>query len=447
MDVISVLSFLYFATLHADQLGFVVAGHTIRFNNILALILVLLLALRCKKDLFHIDSRLAFSLLLITCSLVLSLIFSPYKERALLFVGWYGLTLLCYVLLPYFLIKMLDARKLLTLYCASFVIVGLYAFLQVIFSCFHIADPFANQRIAEGIVRPNAFAYEPSFYALYMTPFIVLCNLHYILCPNTAFFYPKRLNFFKTCSINILYLISFSTSAFFTYLIFLPLVLLLPQFKKFRKRIVYFALGFSVLFLACMALLPSLMQTFFMKFFFFGFMGHHSFYFRWSGIVNAWTLFCEHPFFGVGLGAIPAYLYDAYLVGNEKYIFFEQHLKEMTLHPFKYFEPTNVFSEVLASLGLFGMLAFGNFFWAFFSKAKKWASEPHVSHFLVSSVVMLVVLQFNQGVLRTYIWTHLAICFALFEKRLDSFSSLYNNCVQKNIEKPFLQSARGFLWS
>lgn len=410
------LVFLYFVTLHADQLALPVAAGTIRLNNIIALLLSVLFLLRHRLKFFQIEGKLALALVWLILSLVLSTLFSPFHERALLFLGWFGFTLCCYFLLPYFLIKFYDTRTVVALYFASFLCVGLYAFLQLVLSCFHVIDPFVRQWITSSIARPNALSYEPSFYALYLTPFIVLCNTHFLMTPGESFIYPKRLSFLKVCGINALYLISFSASAFFAYLIFFSCLLF---GFKFRKRVFWFCLGFALLILLFFVLFPELIQTFFLKFFIFGFMAHPSFYLRWWGIANGWTIFTENPFFGIGLGSFPPVLYSAYLNGNEKFRFFESQLKEMTLPPLKYFEPTNVLTEVLASLGVFGAAAFGYLLFLFFSRARQavpWA---------LSLIVMLVLLQFNQGVLRTYIWVHLAICFALFDKSASARETVH----------------------
>src|ERR1700733_11959037 len=277
MDLFNCFIFLYFLTLHADQLGFTFLGYTIRVNNLIAFLLIVLFMIRFRSHLMSIDKKFALALLCIALSIALSLLFSPYKQRCLLFMCWYIGTLLCYVLLPYFMIKVWDIQKVFAYYCASFVCVGLYALMQLVFSCLNMNDPFAQQRIIQDIVRPNAFAYEPSFYALYMTPFIMMCNFHYLTSPQEPFFCFKKISLQKVVFFNFLFLVSTSTSALFSYGFFFLAFLFTPGLKTYRKKFFPLMISFSALLGLSYLIFPFIMRQFFLKFFTVGFMKHHSF--------------------------------------------------------------------------------------------------------------------------------------------------------------------------
>jgi O-antigen ligase len=83
----------------------------------------------------------------------------------------------------------------------------------------------------------------------------------------------------------------------------------------------------------------------------------------------------------------------------------------------EYYEPTNVLTELLGSLGLFGFLAFALFIAALFRFFRKiladrrlYAQERiHLLSFFISIIVMLICLQINQGLFRAYIWVHLGM--------------------------------------
>lgn len=413
-DLFNPLLFLYFFTLHADHLGCNLAGYHLRANNLIALFLCVILLLRYRSCLFKLDRDLALAIAGITLSILISLLFSPYKERCLIFLGWYGWTLLCYFLLPYFLMQFTDSKRILTLYCASYIFVGSYALLQLLASLLGLNDAFAQQRIWSDLVRPNAFSYEPSFYALYMTPFIMMCNFHFLATPKEDFFFPKRLTVTKIAFINAIYLVSTSTSTVFAYAAFFLLIV----FTKVNKKRVLKFMGSGLL--CCTSLLalsPFLIKKFFFKFFYMGFLAHHSFYERWVGIKNAWNIFLENTLVGVGLGVAPSYLYDAWLVGNKNYTF--DKLYDFSQgNPLKNFEPSNVFTELLASLGIVGCVAFVFFICITMRKACAVTRQTSLLslNLLISLIVMLFVLQINQGLLRTYVWAHLAICTAFFEK-------------------------------
>lgn len=417
-DLFDFLLFLYFVTLHADQLSINVGDYHLRINNLIAFSLVLIFALKFRQELFEIDRRLVFAFALLTSSIVLSLLFSSYKGRALLYLGWYLFTVVGYFLLPYFLIKNGDENKFLKLYFASFLLVGAYALLQFTFSLLGYADPFANQRIIGSLVRPNAFAYEPSYYALYMTPFVMLCNFQYLTAPSQPFFIFRRWRLGHIIFINALFLISTSTSTLFAYAIFFLLLLFSPFRRHFVKAIVLFSL---FLFLGLVSF-PYMMKSFYLKFFFNGFMTHHSFFERWAGIEYAWKVFLDHPIFGVGLGGFPSYFMDSWSIGilDASWIYPEG-ISYFFSNPAKCFEAMNVTTEVLASVGTLGLLCVAFLlvvFYQMFKKASLVDSQKAYGYFL-SFVVMIIVLQFNQGLLRTYAWVYCGSIFALMEKVLS----------------------------
>lgn len=409
------LLFLYFFTLHADQLHFSLASYHIRLNNLIALALFLVFFLRSRTDLFRIDKALFFTLLFLTVSVSLSCLVSPYKERCFFFFGWYGITLLGYFFLPYFLVLYREQARVFSLYLASFLAVGLLAFFQLLLSICGVHF-FGTQMIAGKLVRPDAFAYEPSYYALYMTPFVVLVNTHFLAERERPFYCLGKLSYPKILVVNFLYFLSTATSAFFAFLIFWVFV---PFFRQLRPRLFKFSLFFAFLFSLLALFTPYLMRKYFLKFFYVGFMSHGSFYERWLGIKTAWGVFLEHPFFGVGLGGYPPHLLEQALTRSTPFSNLDF---SNTGNPFKLLEPMNVGTEILASLGIIGTIAFLALIALFFLRIKQgYRVDSTMSlALLLSVIVMGVALQFNQGILRTYVWVHLALAFGYMQKARTS---------------------------
>lgn len=415
------LLFLYFFTLHADQLSLNFSNFTLRINNLIALSLLIIYIVKFRFSLLKIDRRLILSLGLILFSIVLSLLFSTHRERCCAFLGWYLFTVIGYFLLPFFLIKYGDGERYFKLYLASFVCIGVYAFLQFAISCCGLEDPFASQRVVGTIARPNAFAYEPSYYALYMTPFVMLCNFQYLTAPLQPFFLFRCLSIRHIAIINVLFLISTSTSAVFAYGIFFFFLLFLwkkPLFVRFRGNFIKFLMGLFTLFSLVFVLFPEVMKEFYMKFFFRGFMEHHSFFERWVGIEIAWKVFLDHPILGVGLGGYPSYFMDNWMEGSRELRWLYPNGLGPLANSLKYFEPMNVMTEILASLGVVGLFSFVYLLTVFFKKFKHAVSiDPQMAYGLFFSVlVMLIVWQFNQGIFRTYIWVHFALALALMDR-------------------------------
>lgn len=410
--------FLYFFTLHADQLAIEIAGIHFRFNNFVALFLTASYLFAFRSSLFFLEKKLTYLLLLILGSALISLCNSDFPLRCFLFLGWFGFTFLCYFYLPFSLISSLEEKFVLRLYFFSFLLVGLYAFLQLILSFFGFLDPFAEQ-ILHSFIRPNAFAYEPSYYALYMSSFVMTANMYYLLGKNREFIFAK-LNWILLFFINFLYLISTSMGALVSYLIFFTVAFFfscIPSIRLhypslFRKCLKGF-IFFTAIPLFSLLLFPHVLAKLFL---------HHSFVERWQGIKMAVKVFTEHPFFGVGLGAYPSYLCHKWQKGEINFLI-PTDVSVLT-NPLKVFEPSNVSTEVLASIGFIGFGMICLFFLQYFRYAKQALFKENIPSdtkdlcyaLLISLITTLVIFQFSQGFFRTYIWVYLGLTLGLFRK-------------------------------
>jgi O-antigen ligase len=177
---------------------------------------------------------------------------------------------------------------------------------------------------------------------------------------------------------------------------------------QIKRRVFKLLLFFFGSMFCIWILFPQDFVITFYKFFNLGFTKHWSIVDRWKGIVNCLEVFKENPIFGVGIGGIGPYLYPI----------FENKEIAITLKQMEKYDPTNVLSEILASLGLVGMGVFGFIvyqFWDIFIKTMR-NSLPIALHerrigiaLIISLVCVIIVLQFNQGLFRSYVWTHAAI--------------------------------------
>lgn len=388
---------LYFFTLHADQLHIPFGLWNIRFNNVLALFLIIYLSIN-KRLTLKLPYPILFSLLLLCLSMTISYFASADFVRSTGYYLMFYFTLICYFFLPILLISNYSVIRILNIYISSFYYVGLYATIQFLLSLIGIYDPFANQKLSF-MVRPNAFAYEPSFYALYLAPGVFFVN--YLAINRIRLF-----NSYNTVLINIYYILSTSTGIVIGYLVFLLLML-----KKIKKILFPIAIMISVT-IILYSLFPFFFETFYFKLFVVDLTQHHSFYERWIQIENSFHVFKNNPIFGVGIGGVGTYIYEGYISG-------EPYLLRATENNLtvKSFDPMNVMTEILASLGLFGMIAFLIFFYSIRKQVKcaikinRYSlSKAYVlSGLLISSILALIVLQMNQGLFRTYTWVHLGV--------------------------------------
>ncbi len=428
-DVWMVLLFSYFFTLHADQLSLHLGGYTIRANNLFTFSLIGLLIVRAQLFTPRISRDLFLGLLGILCSILISLSLSPFKSRSLLFCGWYGMIAMGYCVLPYLFFQWYGER-VFKLYFLSFLIVGFCAVLQLLLACGGIYF-FVTEKLFTTLARVNGFAYEPSYYALYLTPFVMMVNFHFLTGSDQPLYCFKRVNKKILFLVNGLYLVSTSTSTVFAYFVFL-LILLIQRYSF----IVYRRLWLSITALVCLGagltlLLPELMVSFYLKFFFSG-TSHHSFMERWERISDVWNIFLRHPWCGVGLGGIPSYLLDAWTRGD--LAFFSTRIASIYSingNPLKMFEPSNVFTELLASLGILGVSFFLFLFVGLYKQMKRaYVYQPILaSNLWVSLLVTACTLQINQGLFRTYIWVHFALTYALLE-------SMHRDTSELSLEAP-----------
>lgn len=414
---IFILIFLYFFTTSADLLQIEISLFHAKVNHLLALFLFFIFSMHQKKWLLP-EKKLAVAFLGTVFVMLISGLMGTYPYRSCTYVGVYIFTFCVYFLLPFSFFVSYGHKKIFTLYWAAFLSTGLFALLQFIVSLVGITAPFVTQFVAHTFARGQAMTYEPSYYALFMVPYVMYFNARFLFDCKTVFS-PSKLG--ALFGKNILLLVSTSTGAFFAYFIFFFVVLAASRLqwvklcgRKLVRKVFEICTLFAAFFLGIFLIAPKLFKESFWKFFAVGFMSHGSFQERWEGIVGAWDVFLENPFFGVGIGGVGPLIYQNLFFNGDVSLSIHEPYAKM----FDYFDPTNVFSELLGSIGCIGLVAF---VWLGYSylrymhtimKKQELSNEEKSISFglLVSVLVMLIVLQFNQNLFRSYIWVHLGIC-------------------------------------
>lgn len=409
------LLFFFFYTLSADLLHIKLFLFKVKINHLLAFILFF--AMLPAFRLVSLPRSLYFCFLWILASLLISSCFSPLKYRSFGYVGVYLFEFFFYFMMPIQWILRLSLEKVFSLYWLSFQLVGCHALFQLLLSCLGILDPFVTQILPGGLARPSAMTYEPSYYALYMCSFVTYFNTLLFFGKKSLFSLKK---FLPLLWINFLFLLPVSTGAFFSYIFFMGLSFFFSFLQEARiylkrhiKQFCFFLSMVTLLFFLCF---PEVFSSVLMKFFLGEKLAHSSFAIRWGGFVNAWNIFLKYPLFGKGIGGVGAYLYQKQQNTSS--------WKNLSLETLEPYDPTMVFTEVLASLGLFGAISL--LFLAFtifrlFQKFLRTASIPQekkqegVALFL-SLLTSILLLQTNQGLFRTYLWVHTAMNVGFFLK-------------------------------
>jgi len=406
--------FLYFLVLSGDLLEISVGTIGIKLSRFFGCVLLSVLVLSNRFRI--LERKLFFCFLGILSSFVISSFFSCHFSRSIGSAGAGLFTYVCFFLVPLNLMFLFDREKILRLYLLSFAMVGIHALSQFLLSFLGIIEPFVTQRAGiTAIARGQSWTYEPSYYALFAIPFVVYLNTRYLLRE-------EGLSIWKVLGANLLLLISTSTGGFFSYFIFFATCLFLSLFVRIkhafpalRARAGKFFIGFAVLLCSAGLIMIEMFLHTFYKFFYIGFLTHWSFMERWEKIVEGWKVFCSSPLFGVGLRGFEELSYrQAHFNSAHVPIYGPIDTREM----FMQYTPSNVFMEILSTLGMYGLCAFvllGVVVWQMFYTAVQDDRLPvkerkRILAFFVSLIVMCVCLQFNQELFRNYVWVHMGIC-------------------------------------
>lgn len=416
--------FFYFLTLSVDLISIDIAIFKLKLSHLVGFLTLAFLASIRKGVFFERRYLLLFSVIFV--SMLISSLHSICFFRSLVYCVIFLFTIFAYFFVPINIVQLFDENKILRLYIASYLIIGSYAALQFFGSMVGLELPFSVQKVL--FVRGSAFTHEPSFYALYAIPFVSFLNARWLLTKvhnrnNKTLCSPlqrreERLRSLRLFFANVCLLVSTSTTAVLSYLTFFIVVLFLKMnplnrlyFKGFRIKLLKFFSVSLVGFALSVCLFFELFKRTFLKFFFTG-IEHESFQDRFTGIKLAFNAFLENPTFGLGLGGVGPYLYK-----NEYYPGFGQQILEVDRLGLVKFEPTNVFTEILSSVGAAGFLGFSLVFFLIWKSFRKILNEQRISpterinilSIFISMIVMLVCLQVNQGLFRAYIWVHLGI--------------------------------------
>lgn len=390
-----VFVFLFFLTLSTDLIHLNAGFFQLKLTHIVGCITCLLTFFATKKLLLERNLFLGF--LWILSSILISSAFSLLPYRSISYGLIFIFVFVVFFVLPINLMLLCEEQKLIKLYIGAYFLIGSYAALQFFASLLGIVMPFSVQQLV--FTRGSGFSHEPSFYALYAIPIVSFMNARGLLLPT------------KKCSLffaNLFLLVSTSTTALLSYMVFFAIMMF---FKQCRKKLLRATGIFVVCFGLSGMLFFDFFKTTFFKFFFLG-LHHESFTDRLKGIISSVRIFWQSPFFGTGLGGVAPDLYK-----EEFFPHYDGPLVSMARLEIDTYEPTNVCTEILGSLGLFGLLAFLFLLVLICRKFRQTLQNPTFAEtervntlcFIVSTIVMLICLQINQGLFRAYIWTHLGL--------------------------------------
>lgn len=325
-----------------------------------------------------------------------------------------------------------DLRSLLIVvrwYAYSFAIIAALGIVQFVLPVMGLGGPFVTQWWIPGeLARVNGFSYEPSYFATYLLIGFVFTGS---LRRNHSTLLPAR-------TLLVIYGLTATgivLSSSRMGIIFLFLDILLSQLRPwlsflgdfFRRRIellklralVPSFLSIALIFAMTAATSMALQNNPALALMFLNGTGvsdtaAHSVIQRENALDDTLTVFLQHPLIGRSLGGVSYAIAD---LQGEKIRSFEAS---------KDFEGMSVFAEALAASGLIGIIPFVCFLFVTLAKPLRVArvASPFYSsllHALVRSLFFAwMILQFNQNMLRPYLWTHLAILATVYAAALQS---------------------------
>jgi len=322
--------------------------------------------------------------------------------------------------------------RLIRWYLYSFGLVAAFGVVQFLLPLLGLPGFLVTQWWIPGVLpRVNGFSYEPSYFATYLLiGFVFVSSLRNAKAPLLSA--RTMLLIYALTALGII--VSSSRMG----IIFLLIDVFLSQVRPWRS-IIGDVLKSRIAPSKLRALVPSLLLTTFLvtilgttvvalesrpalMLIFLNGTGiddtaAHSVIERADSLEETIAVFLTHPIIGRSLGGVSSAIADR--EGESVHSFEDS----------KNFEGMSVFAEVLAASGIIGTVPFVCFLvitiWKPLALARR--SGPFYSALLVAAVRSLLfawaILQFNQNVLRTYLWVHLAILATIYAAARDNTAS------------------------
>ena len=394
-------------------LTFKIAGFTCRISQIIGAVLLVSYiwrVFRRKKT----SKPIGYRSLLIWTLFLISFTFNTVKPS--INIG-YHFWLIYDILLIFALTDLINDKEntdiVIKLYIKSFYIMAMVGIFEFIFAVLHINSTYITQWwIANKFPRINGFSYEPSYYATYLIIGWSLCRTllqkKVIVMKNL-----KMITFIITIAI----ILSTSRMGIMLMIVY-EIFIWIKDFLEGKNKNYLFIMTILGIIIGVVAI--NLFKTGKFDFLLSGTgvngLSSHSVSVRQSDLNNVLEVFKESPILGRGLGGIYAQ------------IAFNQGLDVQTINIQHSVTGIAVFAEVLAASGIFGFIFFLIYIITLLKIPIKQKNEKidnnskNTMYALIMSLFMeLIILQFNQNILRMYVWIHIAV-----------ISMYYKNIYNKN---------------
>ena len=324
------------------------------------------------------------------------------------YTGWFLINVaLIYFATQYYGYNRNHMDSMLRWYLNIYVAISAFGLIQLIVGIFGYNILVTQWWIAGKLPRLNGFSYEPSYYATYL---ITGWGMFAWLVERDVSLYSRRYTQLSFAVITSALILSSSRMAILVvagyaiYYLVKNLIWIALNLKinvKFLK-VVSFCVAGVVLFSLFITLTVGFSS---LKFLLFGTglggTANHSATIRFGQLQDTINLIKESPFIGYGLGGIWS------VIAAKRGL------------PVKEVTGMNVTAEVLASTGLIGFPFYIIFISTLIFGSFKFLKKRHIYTELLAAsgvgfVLLYLILQFNQSILRVYLWNHIAVMCILY---------------------------------
>lgn len=404
---IYILIFLIFLTSSFDIFLTVdVFGFTFRISQIFCIALMIIyLCTIIKRGKMILP--LGYKNLLIWVAMLVAVTFNTALPS--INIG-YHLWLIFDILIIFCLTQLIEDKeannKILKLYILSFFIMAIVGIIEFIIGVMGIKIPFITQWWIDGkFPRINGFSFEPSYYATYLLLGWVFCRVlverNIKICKNL---------FRILITITIAIILSSSRMGIAMIAIFEVIMWLKNLFRGTNKKYVQIMFIIGVI---TVIIIGFLFQQGKLDRILFGTglngTASHSVTIRENDLLSVWEVFKQSPIVGRGLGGIYVQIAE-----NRGFDIYNVSVQSVATG-------ISVFLEVLAASGIIAFIFFILYMLNLIVKPlklnKRNIEQEHkdIMNALVLSFIMeIIILQFNQNILRIYFWIHIAVLCMYF---------------------------------
>ncbi len=405
---LNTLFFLVFISSSFDVfLNLKIGGFSFRFVYIVILILLsIYLGDTIWKGILRVQAVGMLSFIIWSGFLIVFIPNTPLLSRNIGYIVWLYIHFVFITIASYY-IHAVNVNQIVKLYLLSFLIVSLFGLLQFFVALFGVSMLVEQWWIDGRLARINAFSYEPSYFATYL---LIGFSFAYYLQRNKIATFGKLPLYTVIISGSALVLSTSRMGIMLTAIQVLCFEVLVK--RKSFNQLLFFLIGFVVvlggifLYIASNENLGFLLAGL-------GILGgsDHSSAERLDGFLTQLAIFSRSPFKGYSLG------------GVSQAIAFEKGVTSISQETIKIYDVSiNIFLEVLTASGIIGFLFFMLYIYYTIAKPLRFARREEL---LTSDAVLLkaliwsllfelLILCFNQNILRAYLWIHIALINAVY---------------------------------